>query len=98
MHYLDSYYRSYLVDVQELKITEKMADQMLGEWYTDGRYFLPRVSSGILPALEVVVWPYLDSEWPANTPREICETVGGAAARWYFSNPALRIVLAPVRA
>ena len=92
-------YQGHLFDVRELKITKTMADQIIDSWYAQDRYHDYPVLAGngrIFPALEVVVWPFLEYEWPANPPREICETVSGAAVRWFFVNPTLRTVLAPL--
>lgn len=76
-----------------------MADQIHALWYAHHRYYGSPAfagNGGVFPALKVVVWPFLESEWPANLPREICETVSGAAVRWFFVSPTLRTVLAPL--
>ena len=86
-------------DVRELEIMKDMADQIHTLWYAHDRYYGSPAFAGngrVFAALEVVLWPFLESEWPANLPREICETVSGAAVRWFFVNPTLRTVLAPL--
>jgi hypothetical protein len=81
-------YLKHFVNVRELEITRGMADWIIEKWYNEPNcnrfYNFPRNSNNgtIFPALEVIVWPFLESEWPANNPREICETVSGAAVRW----------------
>jgi hypothetical protein len=98
---------SYLVEVRELEITEKMAEDVHEHWYWDDPFdpYTEDVppefevtnsnpdNDKVFPALKVVVWPIPISEWPPTWERGIWERA--AAVRYCFANSRVRTVEVP---